>query len=323
MRPPLRQILMITAALAVLGACATKPPPAPESTSAPPPTPPAQVDDVTVPGQKLPTASPSPAVRPSTQSAQGASDARTGAAAGTVGGRGGTGRGRRIERRRGIGRGGRIGDFPRWVLASEVPLVRAASVGAAVALQRMDLPAPLRDRQRPPAHAQTAEERRAVLDKQLNDSLGSFDARLRKEQQKIAQERDARQATVATSTASASDASSSTKPGSDQTADATGSTATEDPEKASGGHSGRTGKRGDARLPRAGDLKSDKSGGANGSANGNGASANEIPDGNDDDVVARRLRKAAEQETDSRAEGQAMEGICRIQEQTRSKWSPR
>jgi len=33
------------------------------------------------------------------------------------------------------------------------------------------------------------------LDKQLDDSLGAFDAHLRQEQQKVAQDRDARQAT--------------------------------------------------------------------------------------------------------------------------------
>jgi hypothetical protein len=136
------------------------------------------------------------------------------------------------------------------------------------------------------------------LDKQLNDSLGSFDARLRKEQQRIAQERDARQATVAAATASTT-SDGTAKPGTDQTADVAGSTATEGPEKPSGSHGGGTGKRGDTRSPHAGDLKSDKSAGpTNGGANGNGALANEIPDGNDDDIVARRLRKAAEQETD-------------------------
>jgi hypothetical protein len=142
------------------------------------------------------------------------------------------------------------------------------------------------------------------LDKQLNDSLGSFDARLRKEQQRIAQERDARQATVAASTASAAATASATsdgaaKPGTDQTADAAGSTTAEDPEKPSGSHGGGTGKRGETRPVHAGDLKSDRStGDASGGAKGNGALANEIPDGNDDDIVARRLRKAAEQETD-------------------------
>src|SRR5580700_10827278 len=44
---------------------------------------------------------------------------------------------------------------------------------------------------------QTSDERRAAIDKQLNDSLGSFDAELRTEQQRVAQERDARRATAA------------------------------------------------------------------------------------------------------------------------------
>ncbi|HWM68462.1 MAG TPA: hypothetical protein VNO35_17855 [Steroidobacteraceae bacterium] len=145
-----------------------------------------------------------------------------------------------------------------------------------------------------PANAKTPEERRATLDKQLNDSLGSFDARLRREQQKIAQERDARQATVAASTTT----DGAAKTGTDQTADAAGSTATEVPAKPSESHGGRVSKRGDTRSPHAGDLKSDKTGGANGSTNGNGALGNVIPDGNDDDIVARRLRRAAEQETD-------------------------
>ena len=147
----------------------------------------------------------------------------------------------------------------------------------------------------PPAQAQTAEERRATLDKQLNDSLRSFDARLRKEQQKIAQERDARQ--VAASTTS----DDAVKSGAGQAAAALASTSTEIPEKTSESRGSRTSKRGEAPSPRAGDLKSDKSAGdSNGNANssGNGAVANERPDGNDDDVVARRLRKAAEQETD-------------------------
>jgi hypothetical protein len=124
----------------------------------------------------------------------------------------------------------------------------------------------------PPAPAQAAEERRAALDKQLNDSLGSPDGRLRKAQQRIAQERDAGQVTFAASTTSG------------------------DPVK--------TSKRGETRSPHAGDLKSGKSaGGPNGNASGNGAVANERPDGNDDDVVARRLRKAADQETDLELKG--------------------
>lgn len=135
-------------------------------------------------------------------------------------------------------------------------------------------------RPRPPASpSQTPEERRAILEKQLDDSLSSFDAQLREEQQKTAQERDARKATVTT-------------------------VAVEDAADTSSGDGAGTGGpradgHGDARTMRPGDLKSDQSAvGTPASANGNGAVANEIPDGDDDDVVARRLRKAAEQETD-------------------------
>jgi hypothetical protein len=94
----------------------------------------------------------------------------------------------------------------------------------------------------------------------LNESLGAFDAKLRKEQEKIARERDARPATAATVAAS----DSSPEPG----------------------------------AVRAGDLKSERIPGAGGNASGNGAVASEIPDGSDDDVVARRLRRAAQEETD-------------------------
>ncbi len=48
---------------------------------------------------------------------------------------------------------------------------------------------------------QTSEERQAAIDKRLNDSLGSFDAELRTEQQRVAQERDARRAAAAGSAA--------------------------------------------------------------------------------------------------------------------------
>ena len=140
----------------------------------------------------------------------------------------------------------------------------------------------------PETHAQTPDERRAALDKRLNDSLDSFDAQLRKEQQRIAQERDGRQATVTTVAASAGSAS----PDPDPNAQASSGSAPT-PGKPSGTHRGAP----ESGAGRAGDLKSDKSGGGANSS-GNGAVATEVPDGNDDDVVARRLRKAAEQETD-------------------------
>ena len=170
----------------------------------------------------------------------------------------------------------------------------------------------------PPGAAQTPDERRAALDRKLDDSLGTFDAELRKEQERVAKERDARQAggdASATSDAGASTASTARAAGTGTAAaadaagatgtDSSGTTSTEGPDKDSdtNGDSskrGRAGKgRSDGQRSRAGDLKSDKSvSTAAGGAAGNGATAREIPDGSDDDIVARRLRKAAEQETD-------------------------
>lgn len=138
-----------------------------------------------------------------------------------------------------------------------------------------------------PTAAQTAEERRTALDRQLSDSLGVFDAHLHEEQQKTAEERDARQATVAATTTSTEDSS--------QGADGAGTPATE---ASSGSHGGKKNARGESKASRAGDLKSDKAAGINGSASGNGATIAAMPDGNDDDIVARRIRKAAELETD-------------------------
>ena len=140
--------------------------------------------------------------------------------------------------------------------------------------------------------AQTSEERRAVLDQRLNDSLESFDAQLRKEQQKIAEVRDARQATVVTTTGP----DTSAKSADGRSADVSASASAEAPEESSGAR-GPSGRRGETGATRGGGLKSDRDA-ANGNVTGNGAVANEIPDGNDDDGVARRLRKAAEQETD-------------------------
>src|SRR5438067_9745064 len=143
----------------------------------------------------------------------------------------------------------------------------------------------------PDGPGQTPDERRAGLDKRLDDSLGSFDAELRTEQQRVAQERDTRRASATASAAAEGQ-------GADKSADTSGSAGTEVPapdDKPSGTH-----RRGDAsrRRDTSGDLKSEKAAKKPDDNAGNGASAREIPDGSDDDVVARRLRQAAEQQTD-------------------------
>ena len=139
---------------------------------------------------------------------------------------------------------------------------------------------------------QTSDERRAAIDKQLNDSLGSFDAELRTEQQRVAQERDARRASAAGS-------ATADQQGADKSADSPGTASTEAPQEDTdrSGVPGRHPGRAKPRDP-SGDLKSEKAGKKPDDNAGNGASAREIPDGSDDDVVARRLRQAAQQETD-------------------------
>jgi hypothetical protein len=143
--------------------------------------------------------------------------------------------------------------------------------------------------------AQTPDERRSAIDRRLDDSLGTFDKEIRKEQDKNAHERDARNA------ANAAGAGSGQTEGADskKDGDAAGTAGTEGPGKSD-------------RQARPGDLKSDKDrkgngGGESGAGNSGGkgegtgapgSAGNPIPDGSDDDVVARRLRKAAEAETD-------------------------
>lgn len=128
--------------------------------------------------------------------------------------------------------------------------------------------------------ATTAEERRAVLSGRLDKSLGDFDKTLDEEQRRTAEERDARAASGRSAL----------------------------PEDQGGAGSGGS------RGTREGDLRSERtaqqgaSGGKDASggdaqdrgtvAGGSGSPDRGIPSGEDDDIVARRLRRAAEQETD-------------------------
>lgn len=129
--------------------------------------------------------------------------------------------------------------------------------------------------------AQTPDERRAATDRRLDDSLGSFDERIRKEQQAVANERDSR---------AGGNGSADTNASGDNAAVA----------QAGGRPGDLRSDRGTQQQP-GGQASGDGSDGpARSSANtgGSGKSAVERADGSDDDIVARRLRAAAEQETD-------------------------
>jgi hypothetical protein len=141
----------------------------------------------------------------------------------------------------------------------------------------------------------TPDERRAVLDRRLDESLGSFDKTLAGEQARNAAERDSR---AATGTGSAGD-------------DDTAGSELGDGTLASAG-----GRQGDLRSENAGrdastaaqggqgESGQGESGGGSGrdrgtvSGAGSGGPDRSRPSGEDDDIVARRLRRAAEQETD-------------------------
>jgi len=135
--------------------------------------------------------------------------------------------------------------------------------------------------------AQTSEERRAAIDKQLDDSLGSFDAKLRKEQQQVASERDSRRSAAAGDAAPEGAAERDTA----ADRDAAAGSAADETLAPYGNHHAKG-------RDHSGDLKSEKTGKVPDDNAGNGAVAREVPDGSDDDIVARRLRQAAQQETD-------------------------
>lgn len=123
--------------------------------------------------------------------------------------------------------------------------------------------------------ATTADERRDVLDKSLDDSLGEFDKTLEEEQRRTAAERDAR-------TASAGSGSS----------EGAGRTAAE-PGSRDGDLRSERGVAASNAENQAGDRQDRGTVGA-----GSGAPNRGVESGDDDDIVARRLRRAAEQETD-------------------------
>jgi hypothetical protein len=141
----------------------------------------------------------------------------------------------------------------------------------------------------------TPAEQRAAIDRQLDASLGKFDEELQREQQRNAQQRDARAANAAGAVADAmgDEAGSGGRDSGALNRDRAGDLRSEGP-----GGGAPTGERsasggGPGGDPVASGGQSDSSG-----VSGGGVNAREIPSGADDDIIARRLRRAAEDETD-------------------------
>jgi hypothetical protein len=140
----------------------------------------------------------------------------------------------------------------------------------------------------------TSGERTAQIEGELNASFGVFDARIDSEQQVLAQQRGG----------SGDNGSGSASAG--------GTTGEEEGSGNGAGQQGASGKQGDGKNGQSSSGREDGQsakgnstqgggggygGGARGGSGPNTAPA-DIPDGSDDDIVARQLREAAMKETD-------------------------
>ena len=145
----------------------------------------------------------------------------------------------------------------------------------------------------------TAEDRRAQIDRRFDETFAVFDERMRKEQEAVSAERAARgtgSGQAGAAAGGASDPSGQEGAGGEGSAAGTG--------QAPGGEGpsageGEAGGRGES----AGGESATQGGGGGvggGVLGGSGPNAvpSDIPDGRDDDIVARQLREAAMKETD-------------------------
>jgi len=153
-------------------------------------------------------------------------------------------------------------------------------------------------------------ERTSTLDDELNAGLGEFDELLLREQQKV---KASAPGTVSAGGSGSGSASGDRGPGaSDGTDTAAAGADTEDRSATDEVPAGSEGKPGTAQG-----RPADATGrGAAGTAGAAGRPA-DIPDGSDDDVVARQLREAAEQETDPELKKRLWEEYRKYKQGTR------
>jgi len=139
----------------------------------------------------------------------------------------------------------------------------------------------------------TADDRRAQIDRRFDETFAVFDARMRKEQETVSQERAARGGSGSSAT-SGGEASG-------DGSEAAGGRGNEGEGEAGDGPLAGEGAPGARGEPAGGESDGEGGGGVGGGAKG-GSGPNtvpaDIPDGRDDDIVARQLREAALKETD-------------------------
>ena len=150
----------------------------------------------------------------------------------------------------------------------------------------------------------TTEDKRAEIDRRFDETFAVFDARMRKEQETISQERAGREGPAGGSGAEG------------ESGDGTGSSGAASGDGTNGDGAGGQGKEGagtgddasgtGSEGGQGGDVAAGSGtqgggGGVGGGAKGGSGSRDvpaDIPDGRDDDIVARQLREAAMKEMD-------------------------
>ena len=138
----------------------------------------------------------------------------------------------------------------------------------------------------------TAEDKRAEIDRRFDETFAVFDARMRKEQETISQERAGREGSAGGSGAEGTE-------GQEGQEGREGQEGQEGQE--SGGASGTGSEGSEGGDVAAGSGTQGGGGGVGGGAKGGSGPRDvpaDIPDGRDDDIVARQLREAAMKEMD-------------------------
>ncbi len=142
----------------------------------------------------------------------------------------------------------------------------------------------------------TSEDRQAQIDRRFDETFEVFDERMRKEQETVSQERASRGQGAGTG-GFGEDGGASKESGASGAAGDSGA----GQESGNGGREGRGGESGGQGESAGSESNASGGGGYGGGAKG-GAGPNavpaDIPDGSDDDIVARQLREAAMKETD-------------------------
>jgi hypothetical protein len=141
----------------------------------------------------------------------------------------------------------------------------------------------------------TAEDRRAQIDRRFDETFAVFDDRMRKEQEAVSQERAARGGGSASGSATAEGEAGAAGEGDEQ-----GSGKAASGQGPGAGQGGEAGGRGESAGEQTGEQGGGGGVGGGGSLGGAGPNTApaDIPDGRDDDIVARQLREAAMKETD-------------------------